>query len=1495
MEIVAAESTNLFVGTEESARQVVRLRLRGAPEPDDREPARVRVEGDRLRSPEPLIVGPLGRGDEVGLEIGVIVDGVIVAGEVRDATAIVENGAATLRRPFSFVVVEPGWRMFMISHFHYDPVWWNTQAAYTETWGTAIQYRVPFQEPGLALVKAHLETCRRDPDYKFVLAELDYLKPYWAVFPEDRAYIRQLLAEDRLEFMGGTYNEPNTNLTSDESTIRNAIYGVAYQRDVLGGAPATAWQLDAFGHAPQFPAIMADAGMTSSSWARGPFHEWGPHWVRGPARTGFEKLAPGDTPRMQFESEFEWVAPSGRGLLTSYQANHYSAGWWMDAATTLEEAELEVHRLFTDLAALAATKNVLLPVGTDYSPPNKWLTAIHRDWARRYVWPKFLAAIPREFFDAVRDERASSGRSFAPQTRDMNPVYTGKDVSFIDTKQAQRAAENTLLAAEKFASLAMLLGARFPAQAIDKAWRQLLFGAHHDGITGSESDQVYLDLLGGWREALELGKASLDGALGYLAERVSTAGEGRPVVVFNPMAWPRTDVARVVVELTDGALGIELHDESGSAVAFVAEAVEPSNDRAPARARIAFLARDVPALGYRTYRALSSPRPLDEMSWRATDGDAIANEGFRLAVDKGFGGTIRSLYDTRAGKELIRPGRVANEVIAYREYPNHPIFGEGPWHLTPSGTWSSSSEHPAKVVVEDSAIGQRAIVEGEIEGCSLRQEIVLWDGVDRVDFTTRLDEFAGHDRLFRVRFPIDVEGGRPVSEVGNAVIARPFGFPNVDVGLAPFTLDNPAYNWFGLGVTARVELSATGSPKERPRATAIGVAEVIVVDDVAYDGAVRDLVVALVRQGITSTVTRHDGSRYGVLHIDSNLPDVRLVIGRRGENAFLDRLLEDVGPRYADELDRQVSEEGSARMWVPAEVLSGRRPEPIPDLRGVRDLPVLVVSGGDTTRTTQAVEALIADLADGVVVVEQPGDLGEVTGKVENHTVAVLNRGLPGFNVDADGSLYLSLLRSCSGWPAGVWIDPPRRSLPDGSNFQFQHWSHTFEYALTSSAGDWRAGQTVRSGHEFNNPLIVRVPDPHQGEMPATARLILVEPSSVVLTAVKPAGNPLARMAGPDVDPANGLVLRLYESAGRATTARISCAWPIGDAAITNVAEEGHRSLTVVDGSVNVELEPFEIATVQIKPTIRPEAPTGAELGPGREAAQPLFAGYWLHNKGPAPMGYQPLTVQARPWRLEGPGPFVVRVIVASERTDAPVAGTVSIVSPPDWQVSPAERPYRLAPGAHLDFEAQVVPATDAPSGRYFVSAQIGDEAGQVHEDVVRVDLTATGGDAGPSADGQASMPPLTFAIERALRTADIDGRAGQAATEPGDDPPDQELEALVLSRDLRLTAGEQASLRVRLRSRAQSEIRGEAQVLSPHETWGFTEPWTQGFAVGAGEELEIDFKVSPPFDTAGGTYWALVKVMWFGRLAYTEPIALHLAEAPGVQLRSSASQLVRS
>ena len=57
---------------------------------------------------------------------------------------------------------------------------------------------------------------------------------------------------------------------------------------------------------------------------------------------------------------------------------------------------------------------------------------------------------------------------------------------------------------------------------------------------------------------------------------------------------------------------------------------------------------------------------------------------------------------------------------------------------------------------------------------------------------------------------------------------------------------------------------------------------------------------------------------------------------------------------------------------------------------------------------------------------------------------------MPGFAVEPDGTLHTSLMRSCTGWPSGTWIDPPRRTAPDGSNFQLQHWTHTFEYAVVS-------------------------------------------------------------------------------------------------------------------------------------------------------------------------------------------------------------------------------------------------------------------------------------------------------------------------------------------------------------------------------------------------------------------------------------------------------------
>ena len=357
--VTSAESTDLFVGPPDAPLQIVRVAHTGGASP-------IVVEGDGLSTPEPPTAGTAGV-TEVPVEVSDPVPG------ERRAARVLCDGTST---DFEFVVAEPGWTMFMVSHFHYDPVWWNTQAAYTSLWTEEPPGRAR-QTNGFNLVAAHLEMARRDKEYKFVLAEVDYLKPYWDTHPEDRADLRRFIGEGRVEIMGGTYNEPNTNLTSPETTIRNFVHGIGFQRDVVGAEPATAWQLDAFGHDPQFPGMAADAGLTSSSWARGPHHQWGP------------MQNDGDPERMQFSSEFEWVSPSGRGVLTHYMPAHYSAGWWMDSSATLEEAETATYELFSSLKKVTLTRNVLLPVGTDYTPPNKWVTEIHRDWNE----PLHLAAL----------------------------------------------------------------------------------------------------------------------------------------------------------------------------------------------------------------------------------------------------------------------------------------------------------------------------------------------------------------------------------------------------------------------------------------------------------------------------------------------------------------------------------------------------------------------------------------------------------------------------------------------------------------------------------------------------------------------------------------------------------------------------------------------------------------------------------------------------------------------------------------------------------------------------------------------------------------------------------------------------------------------------------------------------------------------------------------------------------------------------------------------
>ena len=107
---------------------------------------------------------------------------------------------------------------------------------------------------------------------------------------------------------------------------------------------------------------------------------------------------------------------------------------------------------------------------------------------------------------------------------------------------------------------------------------------------------------------------------------------------------------------------------------------------------------------------------------------------------------------------------------------------------------------------------------------------------------------------------------------------------------------------------------------------------------------------ALARAGVTATCSRPDGPRYGAIDVDSNLPDVRIALGGPDENPFTAEVLAAAGPAPPRRWTASCATAGTARVWVPAAADRAEAFAPGADLRGARDLPVLIVAGARPRR-----------------------------------------------------------------------------------------------------------------------------------------------------------------------------------------------------------------------------------------------------------------------------------------------------------------------------------------------------------------------------------------------------------------------------------------------------------------------------------------------------------------------------------------------------------------
>src|SRR5215469_9785723 len=141
---------------------------------------------------------------------------------------------------------EPAETLWVIPHTHWEGAVFKTREEYLES-------DLPNILKALSLLKTY-------PDYRFVLDQVAYVKPFLERYPDQAPTFRKFVTEGRLQIVGGNDVMLDVNIPSGESWIRQVLYGKGYYRRELGVDVRTGWGLDTFGHHAQMPQLLKLAG-----------------------------------------------------------------------------------------------------------------------------------------------------------------------------------------------------------------------------------------------------------------------------------------------------------------------------------------------------------------------------------------------------------------------------------------------------------------------------------------------------------------------------------------------------------------------------------------------------------------------------------------------------------------------------------------------------------------------------------------------------------------------------------------------------------------------------------------------------------------------------------------------------------------------------------------------------------------------------------------------------------------------------------------------------------------------------------------------------------------------------------------------------------------------------------------------------------------------------------------------------------------------------------
>jgi alpha-mannosidase len=630
------------------------------------------------------------------------------------------------------------------------------------------------------------------PGYTYSQSAAQYTAWIAEKYPQMNDQIRQRVKEGRWEIVGGMWVEPDLNLPDGESLVRQLLVGQRYFQKEYGVTARIGWNPDSFGYNWQLPQIYKRSGMDY-------FVTQKMHW--------------NDTNQLPFRL-FWWESPDGSKVLTYFPTDYVhdnlnptriSADFAESAQRNPGTAEM------LDLYGIGdhggGPTRAMLDQGDHWIAAGKAGDAVptmRYHTAQNYftnVEKNLNPDSPTWDYDSIAKgytapAASSTGAIGLPTWKDelYFEYHRGIFTTQAAHKRNMRTSEVATLDAEKLASLAWLNGKPYPADQLTENWKKIAFNQFHDLAAGSGIGVIYKDAQKDYTEVFHTDDEISDASFKTLDATIDThVKTGIPILLFNPVAWPRSETTKVTVQLPDAAPIVRIFDTRGNELLSQIIAHDSSTNTFTLLVKPG----QVPGLGYTILRAEGIPSgdvgaPIVLNLYQDDSHFALSNSKLQLTISKKTG-CITSLISLPSNTESLAPNACGNQLQAFKDTPKQ----YDAWNIDP-GTldhMTPITNIDSVTVLTDGPLRKTIRVTRTWQSSHFTQDISLDAQADTVVIDNDIDWQESHV-LLKAAFPLAATGPKATYEIPYGSIERTTTRNN---SWEKAKFEVPAMRWADLG------------------------------------------------------------------------------------------------------------------------------------------------------------------------------------------------------------------------------------------------------------------------------------------------------------------------------------------------------------------------------------------------------------------------------------------------------------------------------------------------------------------------------------------------------------------------------------------------------------------------------------------------------------------------------------------------------------------------